>query len=103
MSWHQELIPFEHDFLNERGYAPAPSEAMNVSLAEDALLSNLTLQDCRSQYANETEALLTLHPGGFCKVSFDSIMCWPPTLINDTASIKCFSEFNNMKYDDTSK
>lgn len=57
---------------------------------------------CRSKYKNEEE-VLTLGEGNYCNASSDSIMCWPPTPVNSTAYLKCFSEFLGFRYDDTRK
>lgn len=74
---------------------------MNVTFEEELYISDLTLEDCQFQYSNQTALLSQSHPGEFCEVTFDTILCWPPTLANKTAAIKCFSELFSIKYDDT--
>lgn len=37
----------------------------------------------------------------FCNATSDTILCWPPTPLNTTAFQRCFSEFNDLRYDDT--
>lgn len=66
-------------------------------------VTNLTSDHCRNQYANHTDLLLGSHLYDFCSVTFDSVLCWPPTPVNKTATIKCFSELFTIKYDDTRK
>uniref|UniRef100_A0A6P7FWW2 Diuretic hormone receptor-like n=1 Tax=Diabrotica virgifera virgifera TaxID=50390 RepID=A0A6P7FWW2_DIAVI len=75
---------------------------MNGSLSEEILhATNVTLEQCKAQYANDTFVLSDAYPEGFCKVTFDGVVCWPPTPHNHTATIKCFSELFAIKYDDT--
>lgn len=76
---------------------------MNESYDEDLFVTNLTLEHCQIQYANQTALLEELYPGAYCGVTFDSILCWPPTPVNESAVTKCFSELFNIKYDDTRK
>nr|CAI5850962.1 unnamed protein product [Callosobruchus analis] len=53
---------------------------MNVSyLEEEILKSNVTLEQCRNAYADDSQRLADAHPEGFCRVAFDSVLCWPPT------------------------
>ncbi|XP_030749956.1 diuretic hormone receptor-like [Sitophilus oryzae] len=73
---------------------------MNDSTA-DSYEPKLKLEDCQKTYANETLRLQETHPDGFCNVSFDNILCWPPTPINTKAEVKCFSEFMGIYYDDS--
>nr|CAI5838429.1 unnamed protein product [Callosobruchus analis] len=62
---------------------------MNVSyLEEEILKSNVTLEQCRSAYADDSQRLADAHPEGFCRVAFDSVLCWPPTPLNQTATVK---------------
>ncbi|VEN43665.1 unnamed protein product, partial [Callosobruchus maculatus] len=75
---------------------------MNVSYLEEEIpKSNVTLDQCRSAFADESQQLADAHPEGFCRVAFDSVLCWPPTPLNQTATVKCFSELFHIKYDDT--
>lgn len=74
---------------------------MNETFADDVYVSNLTLEHCQIQFSNQTAQLLESHPGDFCSVTFDSVLCWPPTPVNKTAVIKCFAELFSIKYDDT--
>lgn len=69
----------------------------------DLFITNLTLSHCKIQHANNTASLINSEQGEFCDVTFDSILCWPPTPINKTAVIKCFSELFGIRYDDTRK
>ncbi|XP_076265689.1 diuretic hormone receptor-like isoform X2 [Rhynchophorus ferrugineus] len=63
--------------------------------------ANMTMQDCQKMHANLTAKLSETHPGAFCDASFDNILCWPPTLLNSTAEMKCFSDFLGIRYDDS--
>lgn len=100
-NWQQDLTPLDHDSVNGFDYHPVN---MNGSYFDDEpYKSNITLEHCKAQHANQTATLQRLHPEGFCKVTFDSVLCWPPTVINETAIIKCFSELFNIEYDDTRK
>lgn len=36
-----------------------------------------------------------------CERNFDGASCWPETLGNNVAVIKCFGEWNGICYDDT--
>ncbi|XP_056633381.1 diuretic hormone receptor-like [Diorhabda sublineata] len=75
---------------------------MNTSLLEDEIFrTNLTIDQCKAKYATETQNLSETQPQRFCKVISDSVLCWPPTPYNSTATIRCFSELFNIKYDDT--
>ncbi|CAH1101345.1 unnamed protein product [Psylliodes chrysocephalus] len=76
---------------------------MNASLYEEEEIfrTNVTLEQCQAQYANESQFLSQQYPEGYCRVTFDRVLCWPPSPHNTTASIKCFSELFNIKYDDT--
>lgn len=76
---------------------------MNDSHVEELYVTNLTLDYCQLQFANHTASFLDTQQDGFCGVTFDSISCWPPTAINKTATIKCFSELFTIRYDDTRK
>ncbi|XP_018579874.1 diuretic hormone receptor-like, partial [Anoplophora glabripennis] len=99
-NWQQDLTPLDHDSVNGFEYHPVMDNT-NGSYFDEPYKTNVTLEQCKAQYANQTAALQQLHPEGFCRVTFDSVLCWPPTAINDTATIKCFSELFNIKYDDT--
>ncbi|XP_074036699.1 diuretic hormone receptor isoform X3 [Leptinotarsa decemlineata] len=77
------------------------SENMNVSYLEEEPTTNLTLEQCKEQFKSRTEYLTEHYPNGFCKVAFDSVLCWPPTPANEIAEIKCFSELFEIKYDDS--
>ncbi|KAG5885179.1 hypothetical protein JTB14_000942 [Gonioctena quinquepunctata] len=68
---------------------------------EESYSTNVSLEQCKLQYENESLELSQLYPEGFCHVTSDSVLCWPPTPINETATIKCLSELFNIKYDDT--
>lgn len=49
---------------------------------------------------------LPLHPkhdGSFCNTSYDGLLCWPSTKIDTTMWQPCFSEFQGVQYDVTSK
>nr|XP_023013373.1 diuretic hormone receptor-like [Leptinotarsa decemlineata] len=75
---------------------------MNGSYSEEEnFRTNVSLEQCKVQYENETIQYSQLYPEGFCPVISDSVLCWPPTPLNETATIKCFSELFNIKYDDT--
>ncbi|KAL1506204.1 hypothetical protein ABEB36_005606 [Hypothenemus hampei] len=63
--------------------------------------SNVTLEYCENQYRNKTETLQETHPNGFCNVTTDYILCWPPTIFNTTAEVQCFHEFFGILYDST--
>lgn len=39
----------------------------------------------------------------YCNASFDTLLCWPPTIVNITVTQKCNFTYNKIKYDDTSK
>lgn len=78
-------------------------QKMNETFEEEWYLTNLTLDHCKTQYANQTALLLETHADEFCGVTFDKILCWPPTLVNQTATTKCFTELFNIKYDHTRK
>ncbi|XP_022903075.1 diuretic hormone receptor-like isoform X2 [Onthophagus taurus] len=71
---------------------------------DDDVRQNYTLSEitefCNSFYENETSVLREKYPGGFCESVYDTISCWPPTPYNSTAVIRCFKEFNNIRYDD---
>lgn len=88
---------------NRRLLFQSISRTMNESYQQDFSVTNLTLEQCQSEYRNQTYLLSRIHSGEFCDVTFDSILCWPPTPINETAVIKCFSELFSIKYDETRK
>ncbi|XP_063931809.1 diuretic hormone receptor-like isoform X3 [Zophobas morio] len=69
---------------------------------EDIKLTlNITETHCKTVYANKTAALAEINPDGFCPVTTDGLLCWPPTPINETTYVKCFAELMSIKYDDT--
>ncbi|KAJ3643662.1 hypothetical protein Zmor_026361 [Zophobas morio] len=71
---------------------------------EDIKLTlNITETHCKTVYANKTAALAEINPDGFCPVTTDGLLCWPPTPINETTYVKCFAELMSIKYDDTRK
>ncbi|KAK4876010.1 hypothetical protein RN001_012432 [Aquatica leii] len=55
---------------------------------------------CKQKHKYE-ENITGLGDGKYCNASSDFIMCWPPTPVNTTTYLKCFSEFLGYKYDDT--
>lgn len=69
------------------------------------ILENYTIEklECANKYNNESLLFAKLYPEGFCDTIFDSISCWPPTPLNNTAVISCFSEFGGVFYDPTCK
>ncbi|XP_056640330.1 diuretic hormone receptor-like isoform X1 [Diorhabda sublineata] len=101
MSWGQELGPIDHDAPNLFVYTPNgnSSGTMYDDYDYESGFFNLTLDDCKEQYAVRSLELSNTHKDKFCKVTFDSIACWPPTLFNETATISCFSELFHIKYD----
>ncbi|CAG9813259.1 unnamed protein product [Phaedon cochleariae] len=100
MSWQQDLTPLDHDSSGRPLYF---SDAdMGDSSLEEGMTTNLTLEQCKEQYKGRTEFLAsTHHQDGFCKATFDQVICWPPTPLNETVVVKCFSELFHVKYDDT--
>lgn len=73
----------------------------NSSELSDIFYSKLNQTYCDSVYVKETNELLRTHLNAFCAPIVDPVMCWPPTPVNQTAIMKCFSELNFIKYDDT--
>ncbi|KAF5298226.1 hypothetical protein FQA39_LY02650 [Lamprigera yunnana] len=55
---------------------------------------------CKQKHRSEENNITNLRDGQYCNASSDFIMCWPPTPVNTTAYLKCFSEFLGYKYDD---
>ncbi|KAL3268687.1 hypothetical protein HHI36_007790 [Cryptolaemus montrouzieri] len=56
---------------------------------------------CENLYLNESFRLSEQYLAGYCGPVADPVTCWPPTPVNTTSVIKCFSELNSIKYDDT--
>ncbi|GJQ71319.1 putative Secretin family 7 transmembrane receptor [Trypoxylus dichotomus] len=54
---------------------------------------------CLTRYFNESLLFAEKYPEGFCDATFDSVSCWPPTPLNETVIIRCFSEFRGVLYD----
>lgn len=67
----------------------------------DLFLENDTLkiEECVNIHYNDSLLFAEKYPEGFCDTTFDSISCWPPTTINNTVIISCFSEFRGVLYD----
>lgn len=77
-----------YDLYNNGTYT-LPSYIANKTLHCESLHKNLTIE--------------LSEKGDYCNATSDSILCWPPTQLNATAIQKCFSVFNNVRYDDTRK
>lgn len=71
----------------------------------DLFLENDTLkiEECVNIHYNDSLLFAEKYPEGFCDTTFDSISCWPPTTINNTVIISCFSEFRGVLYDASCK
>ncbi|CAH1989658.1 unnamed protein product [Acanthoscelides obtectus] len=63
----------------------------------------MSLEDCKKLYINETLRLMKEQPDGFCRVTFDSVLCWPPVMLDSVVIVPCFSELNDVFYDDSRK
>lgn len=98
-NWKNDNV-LDHDASNNKIYTHA---SLSQSFFDIELLTNQSMHDCEKQYERLTKQFFELYKEGFCEVTFDGLSCWPPTPPNQTATIKCFSELNQVKYDDTSK
>ncbi|XP_060529993.1 diuretic hormone receptor-like isoform X2 [Cylas formicarius] len=102
VSWfgtNPEQEPAEPDISR---HPIATGFGLNVSLDEDLeYRSNITMEDCTRLYKSEISSVTKLNRGGFCNVTFDLLLCWPPTPLNGTAQVKCFSELLGIRYDDS--
>lgn len=90
------------DFHTSSRNTYKPEEDAKSLLAQEPL-TNLTLEYCSKLYENVTNSFRKTNQGGFCEVTFDGILCWPPTPLNVTAVNKCFKKLLNIDYDDTRK
>nr|CAH7727223.1 unnamed protein product [Callosobruchus chinensis]CAH7747955.1 unnamed protein product [Callosobruchus chinensis] len=63
----------------------------------------MSLEDCKLLYINETVRLMKEQRDAFCRVTFDSVLCWPPVKLDSVVVVRCFSELNNIYYDDSRK
>ncbi|CAG9862129.1 unnamed protein product [Phyllotreta striolata] len=101
MNWERNTGSLDHDFVNEY-FDQDSSDNMSLyyDYEEDNPHINKTIEDCKREFYNDTAYLEQHHPEGFCKVTFDSIMCWPPTPYNKTATVKCFKYLFSIRYDD---
>ncbi|XP_044266747.1 diuretic hormone receptor-like isoform X2 [Tribolium madens] len=98
MSW-PESLPQDQEPVDADLW---PTSENDLNETEDIKIRlNITLQQCANLYANRTTALVESHPDGFCPVTTDGLLCWPPTPINETTYVKCFAELMNIRYDDT--
>nr|CAH7727220.1 unnamed protein product [Callosobruchus chinensis] len=61
----------------------------------------MSLEDCKLLYINETVRLMKEQRDAFCRVTFDSVLCWPPVKLDSVVVVRCFSELNNIYYDDS--
>ncbi|KAK9717174.1 7 transmembrane receptor (Secretin family) [Popillia japonica] len=86
---YQKLLEEVKVLMNQRD-TQFPGNDTELRLNED---------ECISRYLNESLTFVQKHPEGFCGTVFDSITCWPPTSINTTVVISCFSEFGGVRYD----
>lgn len=104
MSWESkwEYDINSVDFHTSSRNTYKPEEAAKSLLAQEPL-TNLTLEYCSRIYENVTNSFRKTYPEGFCEVTFDGILCWPPTALNVTAVNKCFKKLMNVDYDDTRK
>lgn len=92
----QDLEPVDNDL-----WSSGSSESGFNDTEDIKIRLNITLQHCANLYANKTARLKESHPDGFCPVTTDGLLCWPPTPINETTYVKCFAELMNIRYDDT--
>lgn len=82
--------------LNELGLF---NDSFNLNYYEFNSSDNTHDVRCKLKNKNVT----AFQEGNYCEAMSDTIMCWPPTPVNTTAYLKCFSEFLGLKYDDTRK
>lgn len=68
---------------------------------ENGFHSNVTQSYCEDLFSKEIEELSNSSSDGFCNVTTDKLMCWPPTPVDQTVYVQCFSELNSIKYDAT--
>ncbi|XP_066159308.1 diuretic hormone receptor-like isoform X2 [Euwallacea fornicatus] len=100
--WFEPNIQQDHGLMDHEVSSPGYIGFMgNGSSMPDVYRPNITQESCEMLHYNETLKLLKTHPDGFCNASFDNILCWPPTLFEAVAKMKCFSEFLGIRYDDT--
>ncbi|CAH1099939.1 unnamed protein product [Psylliodes chrysocephalus] len=101
MSWEQDSGPADHDIPNESLYRFAISNMYMYDEDYDDNPVSKTIEDCKAEFQNQTDYLQQHYRNGFCNVTFDSVMCWPPTPYNETATIKCFKYLFSIRYNDT--
>ncbi|XP_066257488.1 diuretic hormone receptor-like isoform X2 [Euwallacea similis] len=100
--WFEPNIQQDHGLMDHEVSSPGYIGFIgNGSSMPDVYRPNITQESCEMLHYNETLKLLKTHPDGFCNASFDNILCWPPTLFEAVAKMKCFSEFLGIRYDDT--
>ncbi|KAG5860166.1 hypothetical protein JTB14_030835 [Gonioctena quinquepunctata] len=102
MSWQQDLTPIDPDLQSSYSFNPDLETMSDSNLFEEPT-PMLTLEQCKEQFQSRTDYLSEHYTSGFCKVTFDTVLCWPPTPVNESAVVKCFAELNMIKYDDTRK
>ncbi|XP_072386655.1 diuretic hormone receptor-like isoform X1 [Diabrotica undecimpunctata] len=96
MNWEQDLSPLDHDTPNT--YERTMYEDYDY---DSGINKTVTIDDCKEEFSNQTQYLQQNYPDDFCKVAFDSLVCWPPTRKNEVATIQCFAELFEVKYDTT--
>ncbi|XP_017773642.1 PREDICTED: uncharacterized protein LOC108562530, partial [Nicrophorus vespilloides] len=105
--FEQDVVPFGSTISNAEleNYLKVHAGEFNLSDYGGFGEIEEAVNKCNALYANDTLDLKKRFPddGDFCETVFDSISCWPPTQLNDTAVVRCFSELNGIRYNDTRK
>lgn len=101
-NWQEGLTPLDRESSRNNIFSSEEGDPSGDTV-EKISLTNLTSQYCTKLYENETALLQRTYPDRFCEVWFDTVSCWPPTPFNQNASVRCFSELLNVKYNDTCK
>jgi hypothetical protein len=103
MSWPDPNLPQDLNPVDQDLSWSMSGENVWNDTEDIKIKLNITLQHCTNLYLNKTAALAESNHERVCPVTTDGLLCWPPTPVNETASVKCFAELMHIRYDDTRK
>jgi corticotropin releasing hormone receptor 1 len=101
MSWPDPNLPQDLNPVDQDLSWSMSGENVWNDTEDIKIKLNITLQHCTNLYLNKTAALAESNHERVCPVTTDGLLCWPPTPVNETASVKCFAELMHIRYDDT--
>ncbi|CAH0555759.1 unnamed protein product [Brassicogethes aeneus] len=101
-NWSQDAIsPVDHDSNNLWSYEGSFNMNDTEEEPKNKKLMNITY--CSALHRNRTDSYVEKYGDQFCKVTTDTVSCWPPTLPNHKVLVKCFDYLDGIFYDTTHK